>query len=447
MDASGLRSQAAAGDAAAQYRLYAELRATSPLEALSWLQRAADAAFPPAVYELGAAGLAKGGPAARAGLARIEEAGALGFAPAAYHLACLLVHGYGLRRDPERGRAQLLKAVRAADPLAMYAAAMIFDRSESASGREWAFILYQCAAAGGYPLAFEVTASRLAYGTGTSREPAAARFWLDFGRSSGLRPVSAALTAAVEANAADSARAESIAREAGQKLASMPAFEWPAKASPRVDVLCKEPRVARVDDMLSEDECRHLVLASQPHLRSSYVVNPESGQPVSHSMRSSDDAAMSWRLHDIPYYLINRLYCEVLNLPAAHGEDMSVIHYRKGGEYRLHHDYFEAGTQDERVQRKYGGQRLYSMFTYLNDVPAGGETEFPALNLRIAPRRGMAVLFDNCDGEGRPDPRSKHASRPVEHGEKWLAVKWFRENSVPDPFEEMSDASLGVVPQ
>ncbi len=73
------------------------------------------------------------------------------------------------------------------------------------------------------------------------------------------------------------------------------------------------------------------------------------------------------------------------------------------------------------------------MFTYLNELPAGGETEFPELGISITPKRGLAVIFSNCHEDGSPDQRTLHASRPVESGEKWLAVKWFRESDTNKP--------------
>ena len=64
---------------------------------------------------------------------------------------------------------------------------------------------------------------------------------------------------------------------------------------------------------------------------------------------------------------------------------------------------------------------------YLNDVEAGGETEFPLAGVRIAPVAGRAVVFDNLLADGRPDPESLHAGLPVARGEKWLATLWLRE--------------------
>ena len=65
--------------------------------------------------------------------------------------------------------------------------------------------------------------------------------------------------------------------------------------------------------------------------------------------------------------------------------------------------------------------------TYLNDVPAGGQTIFPALGWATSPLRGNAVYFEYSDDRGQVDARSLHASAPVTQGEKWVVTKWMRQ--------------------
>ena len=72
------------------------------------------------------------------------------------------------------------------------------------------------------------------------------------------------------------------------------------------------------------------------------------------------------------------------------------------------------------------GQRVSTLVTYLADVPAGGQTVFPALGWAVSPLRGNAVYFEYGDDHGRVDARSLHASAPVTRGEKWVVTKWMR---------------------
>ena len=72
------------------------------------------------------------------------------------------------------------------------------------------------------------------------------------------------------------------------------------------------------------------------------------------------------------------------------------------------------------------GQRVSTLVMYLNDVPAGGATDFPALGLQVAPRRGNAVYFEYANQRGQLDHATLHAGTPVEQGEKWVLTKWMR---------------------
>ena len=58
-----------------------------------------------------------------------------------------------------------------------------------------------------------------------------------------------------------------------------------------------------------------------------------------------------------------------------------------------------------------------TLFLYLNTLPEGqGCTEFPALDLRITPKRGCGVLFCNLLPSGEADPRTAHRACPVPNG-------------------------------
>ncbi|MDE2071088.1 MAG: 2OG-Fe(II) oxygenase, partial [Gammaproteobacteria bacterium] len=92
-----------------------------------------------------------------------------------------------------------------------------------------------------------------------------------------------------------------------------------------------------------------------------------------------------------------------------------------------HFDYFVSrGNREELVDGR-GGQRQTTLFVYLNDVEAGGETDFPLLHACVLPAQGKAVKFVNLDAHGEPDTRTLHAGKPVIRGEKWLLTVWFRQ--------------------
>jgi len=94
--------------------------------------------------------------------------------------------------------------------------------------------------------------------------------------------------------------------------------------------------------------------------------------------------------------------------------------------YRRHSDYI-AGDQ-HRLQ----GVRIYTLFTYLNDVPEGGATRFtdlPGGPVTFQPQKGKAVLWPSvlADEPHTIDPRTHHEALPVTAGEKFGANFWIHQ--------------------
>lgn len=62
---------------------------------------------------------------------------------------------------------------------------------------------------------------------------------------------------------------------------------------------------------------------------------------------------------------------------------------------------------------------LHPCCPQMNDVPAGGRTIFPYINVAVTPLKGSAVLWFNLDREGRMLPEVFHGGCPVLKGSKW----------------------------
>ncbi|RFF68703.1 hypothetical protein D0A40_05290 [Xanthomonas campestris pv. raphani] len=101
-----------------------------------------------------------------------------------------------------------------------------------------------------------------------------------------------------------------------------------------------------------------------------------------------------------------------------------------GEHYRPHRDYLPPNTIA--IDRPAAGNRLRTVCVYLNAVQAGGATDFPIAGVRVQPRAGAVVCFDNLLADGTPDPDSLHAGLPVDAGSKWLGTLWFRERRYRD---------------
>jgi len=62
-----------------------------------------------------------------------------------------------------------------------------------------------------------------------------------------------------------------------------------------------------------------------------------------------------------------------------------------------------------------------TIFIYLNDLPEGdeGETHFIRLGLKVVPRAGTAVMWDNTLPNGKADERTFHQGLPPKTGVKY----------------------------
>jgi len=180
-----------------------------------------------------------------------------------------------------------------------------------------------------------------------------------------------------------------------------------------------------VRGLLSPEECEAMIADSAARIRGSTVVDPQSGQFVPDARRSSSGTHFERGATPVVQAVEQRL-AVLSGLPEANGEGLQILHYRVGGEYRPHFDYFDPATPGCALQLKHGGQRLLTIIVYLNDVAGGGSTIFPELGLEFLPERGAALLFASMTREGALQPASLHGGSPVTGGVKWIATRWIR---------------------
>jgi prolyl 4-hydroxylase len=187
----------------------------------------------------------------------------------------------------------------------------------------------------------------------------------------------------------------------------------------------ERPVVALLGDVLSRDECERLIELGRARVERSSVVDPESGNEIMIDERKSEGAFVNASADPLVATIDKRL-AELLNQPVENGEDLHILKYGLGGEYRPHYDYFPEEQAGSRNHVARGGQRVVTVILYLNDVERGGDTTFPGIGLRIHPKPGNALYFEYCNDLGQTDPKTLHAGTPVEKGEKWIATKWIR---------------------
>lgn len=197
----------------------------------------------------------------------------------------------------------------------------------------------------------------------------------------------------------------------------------------RPEVLSEDPLVLQLDGFLAADEVAALVELSRglPWSQSQVLQKRMAGAGADAAYRKSAHRDSQNTFCDAQCYesvpartLLDRAR-ELTLLPPEHTE-MQFVRYDPGQYYRTHHDYL--GGSDAYL----AGPRTLTLFVYLTDVAAGGETAFPALNLTVVPRAGRALLWTSTldDEPLVKDVRTKHAALPVGEGGHKLAVNvWY----------------------
>jgi len=194
-----------------------------------------------------------------------------------------------------------------------------------------------------------------------------------------------------------------------------------------VEILMRlqRPCIAVLGNVLDEAECAQLIALGTPRLSASTVVDPMTGTDRAAAHRSSD--GMFFGLCENGFIEgLDRRISALMGLPVEHGEGLQLLRYRPGCGSSPHYDFLVPQNDNNRASLARSGQRVSTLVMYLNDVEAGGATEFPEPGLSVTPRRGNAVYFEYANRAGQLDHATLHAGAPVERGEKWVLTKWMR---------------------
>ena len=111
----------------------------------------------------------------------------------------------------------------------------------------------------------------------------------------------------------------------------------------------------------------------------------------------------------------------------ALGEAIQGQRYAIGQQFKPHHDFFHEGEDYWEAMQRTGGQRTWTAMTFLNVPEEGGETFFPSAGVKVTPRPGNLLIWNNMDRDGHPNPASLHQGMPVLAGTKYVITKWYRE--------------------
>lgn len=187
-----------------------------------------------------------------------------------------------------------------------------------------------------------------------------------------------------------------------------------------------DPLVWIIDDFVSEVERAHIVELGSPNMSAAKV--SRLGKNATSEKRTG---SVGWVKHNqtpIIRGLVKRVG-DLVGLPTTHAESLQVVHYGETQQYKPHFDAWDIETPKGKEKTARGGNRLVTALMYLNEVPAGGGTAFPKLDVEVEAVPGRLCLFHNLvAGSSDRHPHSLHGGLPVEEGEKWACNLWFREH-------------------
>jgi 2OG-Fe(II) oxygenase superfamily len=198
---------------------------------------------------------------------------------------------------------------------------------------------------------------------------------------------------------------------------------------PGLRYLHRDPDILAIDNFLTVEECDQIIEQAASHLYPCVIKHPVTGEVREDPSRTSTNANLPQS--DVPS-IVDKLVRLTRCRNGSYLETLQIVKYTTGQSFQPHTDGFQGPTTACGFENS---GRLVTIFCYLNDVPAGGETRFIQVQrsdnknepLSIAPRKGMAVVHFPATTGFEEDPRTEHEGCNA-IDDKWLLVTWMWKN-------------------
>ena len=176
------------------------------------------------------------------------------------------------------------------------------------------------------------------------------------------------------------------------------------------------------DDFLSAAECDEIAGLILAQLRPSTISTPPGGE-YDKAFRTSRTCDLSDQIPSVA--ALDTKIAQAMGYDRSMTEPTQGQHYEIGQVFKTHTDFFKPYELEQYSMGELG-QRTWTFMIYLNDVEGGGETEFPDLGMKVTPKKGRAVIWNNLLESGEGNHATRHQSLPVTAGTKTIITKWFR---------------------
>ncbi|XP_017076192.1 prolyl 4-hydroxylase subunit alpha-1 [Drosophila eugracilis] len=189
----------------------------------------------------------------------------------------------------------------------------------------------------------------------------------------------------------------------------------------KTEILSIDPFVMLLHNMVSPQDSAQLRSSSKQDLQPSTIANiiDKNFTIEVADYRTSKSVWYSNSFSEATKNTVERLG-DATGLDMNYTEHFQIINYGLGGFFTTH---FDLVLKDE---DRFNGSsdRLATTLFYLNDVPQGGGTHFPKLNITVFPKSGSALFWYNLRNSGSTHNGTLHTGCPVIVGSKWVVSKW-----------------------
>jgi len=203
-----------------------------------------------------------------------------------------------------------------------------------------------------------------------------------------------------------------------------------------VRMLSYSPLITHIENFVTPKEQVHLVELALPQLKSSKVIDKETGQMIIKSSRTSSSAFLP--NNDSIVSCIKNRAAEFQGFMPVHKiEGLQVVRYKESEEYSAHYDWG--------VANEFRSDRDTTFLAFLEADCEECGTEFPRIaidwagedtrwcefvdcekrdSVTFKPVAGSAIFWRNLMSNGTGDPRTLHAGLPLSSGTKIALNIW-----------------------
>eukprot|EP00933_Yihiella_yeosuensis_P023716 TRINITY_DN1845_c3_g1_i1.p1 TRINITY_DN1845_c3_g1~~TRINITY_DN1845_c3_g1_i1.p1 ORF type:complete len:416 (+),score=82.92 TRINITY_DN1845_c3_g1_i1:40-1287(+) len=224
--------------------------------------------------------------------------------------------------------------------------------------------------------------------------------------------------------------------------------------------LTLDPLAFTLEGFVSSDESAKIRKAAKPKFKAAQVATTDSRKED--QLIQARAASQAWVSpgEDKSFEAVARRAAHLTRVPKRLQVDFRVIRYKKEQRFVAHTDYYDKNDfkEDPKMMKelKHGRNWLVTLYAYLSNVTAGGETYFPMTYGKpfpskldscdgpaVTPKEGRVLMFYSLHPNGKPNLSSLHGGCKVRKGVKYTVNIWtFHQDLHEKEIREKEEAAI-----